>query len=125
MPLSDNDVRAAALAQLTSDQLRSSIVYLASGMIAKGTRLAFPRVTIQMPWDGFLAFIDLDPMANWTHPSRYVCIQQDSGDTKTIEANLPPFGARTNPSLRWQELYRAPDVPAAVGAIPHPSSAGK
>jgi hypothetical protein len=119
MPASDEELRAAALAQLTTAQLRFCIVYLASEPITGGTRLTFPRITLEMPWDGFLVFVDLDPMANWTHACRYMCIRRETGEVTTVDARVPPFGARTEPSLHWRELYRASDVPADVSTASH------
>jgi hypothetical protein len=117
MPLSDDDLRAAVLAHVTSEQRHACVVYVASGVIARGSTFTFPGVTIELPWTGFLAFIDLDPMANWTHPCRYVCIDAETAETKTIDAMLPPFGSRHEPSVHWRELYRAPDVPDTVAVV--------
>ncbi len=120
MSPSDERLRALVLAQLTADEIRSCVVYLASPLIAGGTMLTFARLTLEVPWDGFLAFVDLDPMANWGHLCRYICIQAVTGETKTVNAQLPPFGPRKpdQPQLQWRVLYRAPDVPVAVLAAP-------
>lgn len=123
MSPSDERLRAAVLAQLTPDEIRSCVVYLVSRPLVGGTMLTFARHTIEMPWDGFLAFVDLDPMANWTHRCRYVSIEPETGETRSVDAEYPPFGARApgQSPMPWRVLYRAPDVPAAVLAVPERS----
>jgi len=122
MPESPTDarLRTAILAQLTPDEIRACVVYVASEPIAAGTTVALGRIAITLPWEGHLAFVDLDPMANWSHRCRYVGVRTGSSETVSEEAQLPPFGARKpgEPPLRWRVLYRAADVPAAVLAVP-------
>ena len=66
-----------------------------------------------------MAFVDLDPMANWSHRAQYVFVQRSSGETRTVDAHLPPFrhGGEA-PGYRWRVLYQAPSVPDALLAVP-------
>jgi hypothetical protein len=120
MPLPVEDLRSAALAQLTDRERHSCIVYLASQPITPGERLSFPRLTLECPWDAYLMFADLDPSANWGHACCYICIGSETGQRLRVDAQLPPFGpshARSSPR-QWRVIYRTPGVPEALLAIP-------
>jgi len=120
MPSPDERVRAVVLRELNSEEAGSCVVYLAAETLPAGTTLTFPRATVEFPWAGRLAFVDLDPMANWAHACRYVCIEPDTGAIRSTDATLPPFGTDRpgKPHLEWRVLYKAPRVPAAVLAVP-------
>ena len=120
MPSPDERVRAVVLRELNSDEVGSCVVYLAAETLPAGTTLMFPRATVEFPWAGRLAFVDLDPMANWAHACRYVCVEPDTGAIRSTDATLPPFvtGRPGKPHLEWRVLYKAPRVPAAVLAVP-------
>jgi hypothetical protein len=119
MSLPVERLRAAALAPLTTEELRSCVVYLAVTPVTRGEALAFPRVAFTCPWDGYLAFADLDPMANWGHRCCYVCIDGTTGDAHRIDAQFPPFGPRRDEGRpRWQLIHRAPGVPDSFVTIP-------
>lgn len=44
-----------------------------------------------MPFSGAVAFIDLEPTANWGHACRYLLLPDDGGEPLVIEARMPPF----------------------------------
>ena len=50
----------------------------------------FPQLSLILPWDGFVAFVDLEPMANWGHACRYVLMHPETGESKAVNAQLPP-----------------------------------
>jgi hypothetical protein len=115
---SDDRVRDAIFASLSVNQIESCVVYVATAPVAAGP-IAFGRITVRVPWAAWLAFVDLEPAANWTHACRYVCVSTESGDTHSLDADRPPFGPPSAASgLTWKVLYRAPAVPAALLAIP-------
>ena len=120
MPLSDERVRALVLDQLTDGERGSSVMYLATDPVAAGTTLQFARLTFVCPWDAHLVFVDLDPMANWGHACRYVCVNRDTGETRTTAAQLPPFGppVEGHPHYHWRVIHKSPGVPDAVLAVP-------
>jgi hypothetical protein len=118
--LLSGSLREAVLARCTAEEIRSCVVYVTSDPFSSGTTLRFPGLTLELPWDGFLAFVDLDPMANWGHACRYVLINPNTGEAKSIAAQFPPFGPERNsePKYHWRLLYQAPGVPDAVLAVP-------
>jgi hypothetical protein len=113
MTLSAERLRAALTTQLTGEELASCVVYIA-GPLAAGTRLEFPQLSLVLPWEGFVAFVDLDPMANWGHACRYVLMHAETGESKTVNAQLPPF---SNQRYRWRVFYQASSVADALLAV--------
>jgi hypothetical protein len=122
MPLPVERLRTIVLAQLTDRETQSCVVYLATARVAGGEQLSLPRLTFTCPWDGYVTFVDLDPMANWGHACCYICIEPESGETHRIDAQFPPFGrpGTDRPARPWQVIYRAPAVPEALLMIPEP-----
>ena len=113
MPISDDDVLRVILGDLTPYEVAHSLVYAADMPIEAGIRLKFPRISIDVPWTAFIVFVDRDPTANWSHSSRYVLINRETGEAKSFEAKFPPFGP--NKQMHWRVLYKGPSVPS--GAI--------
>jgi hypothetical protein len=111
MPLSDEELIAILVSVLTSSELDGGVVYLANKEAAAGATLNFPRVSITAPWDALPAFVDRDPMANWSHSCRYLLISRETGETLPFEAQLPPFGQG---EFQWRAVYKAASVPEAV-----------
>jgi hypothetical protein len=116
MPLPIERLRTAALAQLTEHERHSCVVYLARASVTAGETLAFPQCTFTCPFDGHVAFVDLDPMANWGHACCYLCLDPRTGDASRVDAQFPPFGANTDRAA-WEVMYRAPSVPEALVMI--------
>jgi len=118
--LLSESLREAVVDRCTADEIHSCVAYVTSVPFSSGTTLRFPGTTLEFPWDGFLAFVDLDPMANWGHACRYVLINPNTGEAKSIAAQFPPFGPERNrePKYHWRLLYQAPGVPDAVLAVP-------
>jgi hypothetical protein len=115
-------LRSIALSRLTAEEVSACVVYLATERVRRGETLAFARVRFTCASDGYLAFVDLDPSANWGHRCCYVCIDDERGAAERLDAQFPPFGPRTGDrsALRWQVIYRAPGVPDALIAVPSP-----
>lgn len=111
----DVDVAALVRRQLSGDEIAHGMVYMAEAAVHAGTHLDFPKIHLDVPWDAFLVFVDRQPTANWSHSCRYLLVRTTGGETKSIEAQLPPFGRE---SIRWRVLYRAPSVPDAFSAVP-------
>ena len=120
MPLPVERLRTTVLAHLTDRETQSCVVYLATARVARGEQLSLPRLTFACPWDGYLAFVDLDPMANWGHACCYICIEPETGEAYRIDAQFPPFGPpkADRPTRQWQVIHRAPGVPEAVLTSP-------
>jgi hypothetical protein len=111
------DAIAAILAQLSGEERNGGVVYVATEPITAGKKLQFPKVHIEATSRAFLAFVDRDPMANWSHSARYLLFYPDTKQIESFEAVLPPF--TSDPSLRWRVAYKADSVPDAVLATTH------
>jgi hypothetical protein len=104
------------LAQLTVGERANAVAYAAEQPVAAGSRLDFPGAVIDVPKEAYVAFIDQQPTANWGHPARYVLVNRESGEVRSVDARLPPF--RQKGELHWRVVYQAPSVPDA--AVAHP-----
>jgi hypothetical protein len=109
MPLSFDDFVKTLIAQLTENERRQGIAYAAEGRLPAGSRFQFPGTRIEATTDSYLGFIDREPGANWGHSARYVIVNAEKGEIRSLEVRLPPFSGGAN--LRWRVAYRAPSVP--------------
>ena len=91
MALSDNRLNSILSAQLDTVERKQGVVYVLLKPIRAGATFDFPNCRIEAPWDALLAFVDRDPLANWGHSSRYVLINRDNGEAKSISSRFPPF----------------------------------
>jgi hypothetical protein len=116
MAFSQEQLVAILLGALTPEERDGAAVYAADQPVDAGATLRFARTTITTPWDGFLGFVDRDPMANWEHSSRYVVISRETGETRSFEARTPPFSEQ---GAIWRVVYKAASVPEAIVIQPH------
>jgi hypothetical protein len=89
---------------LGSDRLQSAIAYLDHQPKRAGDCLSVADVNIRLPWDGHVAFVDLEPQANWGHACAYFAIRLDGEDVMELPARMPPFmkAGESNFSLLWR-----------------------
>jgi hypothetical protein len=118
IPISSQGQLSSILkAHLTPDEIARGVAYCADSTFTPGTKIDFPGIHIDVPWEAFLVFVDREPTANWSHSCRYILINCENGEMKSFEGQLPPFRPdRDFP--RWRVLYKAPTVPDAVLAVP-------
>lgn len=110
----DNAI-TAILRELTTQEKDAAVVYVASDPIPAGTTLELPKTRIKAERDTFLAFVDRDPAANWSHSARYLLLNVENDEVQSVEATLPPFSS--NKTLRWRVAYKAASVPDALLAV--------
>jgi hypothetical protein len=103
------DLSLPVVSRLTAEERDHGVAYVVSELVRSGTKLAFPSISIEVPWDAIVAFVDPEPLANWAHPARYLLVRPDSGEVRSMQARFPPFGA--DPTLQWVVAYQAPGVP--------------
>lgn len=115
MALSEDELRANLLAQLSDDEHARAILYAASVPIPRG-RLKLAMNEIDVPWEARLAFVDREPGANWGHSSRYILLNLETGETSSVESRFPPF--QRNANLQWRTIYKAPSAPDWAVALP-------
>jgi hypothetical protein len=109
----DSATVKAVIDQLTPMEHADGVVYIFGSILHQGTRLDFPHILIEIPWpQAALAFVDREPLANWSHSSRYILINLETDAVRSYEAKLPPF--QPTQSSRWRLLYKADAVPDEV-----------
>ena len=102
---------------LGADSLAGAVVYLDWNPIRAGERLEVGDAVIQVPWDAHIAFIDLEPRANWGHACSYLAIRLDGDEVIQVAAQMPPF-LKAKAST-FHLLWRGPLVPGwAIAANP-------
>jgi hypothetical protein len=116
MAQQQDKLAATVHALLTPAERANAVVYAMREKVPSGSKLQFPRLTIEPPWPAFIAFVDREPRANWGHSSRYLLINAETSDARSVEARFPPFQEAT--FRQWRVLYQAPGVPDSVLAIP-------
>ena len=115
-PLPDKTLDRIIISKLTPIELAQGVVYIAVAPVPAGTRPEFPHTSINAPWAAVLAFVDRVPMANWGHSCRYLLINRETGESRSYEAQFPPF--QPGQKDRWRIAYKAPSVPDSAMAIP-------
>jgi len=77
--------------RLGENRLETVIIYYDHSLKQKADRLFVGGLTIDLPWDGQIAFVDLEPGVNWGHACAYFAIRQDGDDVIEFAAHMPPF----------------------------------
>jgi len=111
MAISEEQLIPILVGLLTPQERSGGVVYVAGRHIPSNTVSRFASTEITSPWESLLAFVDRDPMANWTHSCRYILISRETGEFKSIEAQTPPFDQG---EFHWRVVYKAASVPEAV-----------
>jgi len=117
--LDASQAHSALLEQLTEAERQRAVIYELANIAVRGSVLSFPQLTIHVPSDALVAFIDREPTANWGHACRYVLVELNTGRISSWEARFPPFGAQ--PGSEWRVAYQAASVPDWV-LRPKPST---
>ncbi len=115
MSLSFDDFAKVLTSGLTEEERRGAVAYAAEESLPAGSWTQFPGTRIEVSSDSYLGFIDREPGANWGHATRYVIVDQQSGESRSQAARLPPFRSG---DLHWRVVYQAPSVPDM--AVEHP-----
>lgn len=76
---------------LSAERLEKAIVYLDRELKRAAERVSVGDVVIDLPWDGHMAFVDLEPKANWGHACSYLAIRLDGHEVIKLAAQMPPF----------------------------------
>ena len=96
-------------ASLNADRLAGSIIYLDWNMVKAGQRLQLGDALMEVPWDAYIAFVDLEPRANWGHEYCYLAIRHDTDEVIQVAARMPPFLKAGTTTFRL--LWRGPLAP--------------
>src|SRR5215831_9986550 len=99
-----------ALATLSATEKATSVVYLDSQEIKAGESVPSAREPIVAPWDALMAFVDLQPTANWGHTCRYLLINVQTGEARSFDASFPPF-LKSGPLKTLRVVWKGERVP--------------
>jgi hypothetical protein len=104
MALDRDELIAKALDSLTETERAKSIVYFEDQVLPAGARARLGDVDVEVPWPALVFFVDLEPAANWSHSCLYLLVNQETGETLRIKAQMPPFLKGVSSTLRvvWQ-----------------------
>jgi hypothetical protein len=109
MTLDAEEIARAAVASLTDEDRRGAVVYIDDRVLAPGEELEVDGARVAVDAPTVVAFADLEPGVNWGHRCRYLLVDRDSGDVRSIDAQFPPFLRGAPPGLRV--VHRGPGVP--------------
>jgi hypothetical protein len=105
----EDQVAAIVRSRLSDEEATKAIVRWDTTPKRAGEALRFGPRQYEMPFDGYFVFVDLVPLANWSHPARVVLIGRDDGSVETLDVSFPPFpDAAYPPRFRLVELFAAP-----------------
>jgi hypothetical protein len=109
MTLSWDRIVAIVLASLSSEESKVSVVYLDVQEFPAGTVIEIDGTEVRVPWLSRIAFVDLQPTANWGHACRYLFLNPETGDLQQMLARFPPFLRGVPQTLRV--IWKGDDVP--------------
>lgn len=115
LPLTIDETTKAILAALTSDEIAKGVAYLDTLILPKETALEIDGRIHHLAWEGFVAFVDAAPLANWGHPCRYLIVRRETVEIISINAQFPPFLRGASPTLRV--IWKAESVPEWAVAV--------
>ena len=103
-------VRQFVLDAVPPKELKSSILYYDEQVLPANTEIEIDGQKFAMPSTGVVAFVDLEPRVNWGHACRYLLVNIETGETRTVDAQFPPFLRGYPDTLRVIMRYGAPPL---------------
>ncbi len=94
------EVVQRALKELSESERRNGAVYLDERELASGSTLKIDGEEIPVRRRTAVVFVDRVPQANWGHDCRYLLVDLESGEVRSIAAQFPPFLRGVPPTLR-------------------------
>src|SRR3989442_549592 len=86
-----HQISKLVLDKLSNEERKSSVAYLDEQVLPPGTLIKVDNEKIRAPWPAVVAFIDLEPTANWAHKCRYLLVNVETGEIYSYNAQFPPF----------------------------------
>jgi hypothetical protein len=90
MPRSLKEIAGIALATLTAEERRRGAVYLDPHLLERGASVSIRSTTVPVTVASLMAFVDLQPGANWGHPCRYLLVSREDGSIARVDSQFPP-----------------------------------
>jgi hypothetical protein len=91
MPLSWDEVASRAIDELSADERDRSVVYVDELVLPAGATVEVDGRTVELRRPSVVAFVDLEPEANWGHRCRYLVVDAETGEVDSLDAHMPPF----------------------------------
>jgi hypothetical protein len=88
--ISKTEILKVVRRALNPEKVEQSLIYWYKTVIQKDQPIKVGTLSIAMPFDGTIVFVDLAPRANWAHPCLYLLVDTKTLETKILEASLPP-----------------------------------
>lgn len=79
------------LGNLSPEEKDQSIVFWDEKPVESGDPIKIGRESLEMPFRGYMAFVDLMPKANWGHPCLYFLIDAKTHDIQIRKEAFPPY----------------------------------
>ena len=107
---------AILLGALDDHEREAAVVYRATEPLEAGEKANVPGLDVAAARRSLLAFVDREPSANWSHSSRYLMVDLETGALTSVEARLPPFGPASE--RHWALVHKGQSVPEGVVQLP-------
>jgi hypothetical protein len=91
MGLDTKEVLDVILEHLSEEEIEDSIISWDRKLLEQGDSVKVGRESIEMPFDGYMAFVDLVPKANWGHPCLYFLIDAEADRVQVRKEVFPPY----------------------------------
>ena len=88
---SDQNILARVRGILGDEILLNAIVYVSHETVHAGTQVHLGDALIDIPWEAWVVFADLEPQANWGHRCAYIVLQHEGNEFMQKNAQMPPF----------------------------------
>ncbi len=83
---------AVASARQTVSDGETPVLYVLPQPLVAGERIeSWTGVVFEATSDVWFVFVDLEPSANWEHPTRYLFVDVVTGETTVTAATVPPI----------------------------------
>lgn len=84
------EIAGSVVATLSDEERRKSVVYFDPRLLENGAAVSVRGTTLPVTAPSFMAFVDLEPASNWSHPCRYLLVNREDGSIVRVDAQFPP-----------------------------------
>jgi hypothetical protein len=74
---------------ISEEELKQSVVYIQPS-IATGETITINRKHEQVAKPALLLFIDMEPGVNWSHKCKYILVENEGRQSRTVDGQFPP-----------------------------------
>ena len=104
METNPDELTRRILATLTETERQQSVVYIDTTLYQPGSTIRINRQIHSVTEPTVLAFVDLQPTANWGHPCRYFLLHPVRDTLETTDASFPPDTAHLAIASRGETI---------------------